>query len=90
MRKRVPGAKIIGFPRGAGTSLRRYVDEVAVDAVGLDWMIDRGFAREQIQCRRAVQGNLDPDPATWTEDAAVHVWEKRQAVGSASMALRID
>jgi uroporphyrinogen decarboxylase len=33
---------------------------VAVDAVGLDWMIDRRFARERIQSRRPVQGNLDP------------------------------
>ncbi len=60
VRQRVPDAKIIGFPRGAGTSLPRYVDGVAVDAVGLDWMIDRAFAREHIQSRRPVQGNLDP------------------------------
>jgi uroporphyrinogen decarboxylase len=60
LRQKVPGAKIIGFPRGAGTSLRRYVDAVAVDAVGLDWMIDRDFARDDIQSRRPVQGNLDP------------------------------
>src|SRR4051812_30442345 len=52
LRKRRPDAKIIGFPRGAGTSLPRYVDQVGVDAVGLDWMIDRTFAREQIQTRR--------------------------------------
>jgi uroporphyrinogen decarboxylase len=60
VRKRIPDAKIIGFPRGAGTSLARYVDEIAVDAVGLDWMIDRVYACEHIQSRRAVQGNLDP------------------------------
>jgi uroporphyrinogen decarboxylase len=60
LRRRVPRAKIIGFPRGAGTSLTRYTEEVAVDAVGLDWMIDRAFARDQIQSRRPVQGNLDP------------------------------
>ena len=60
VRKRKADAKIIGFPRGAGTSLPRYVDRVEVDAVGLDWMIDRTFAREQIQNRRPVQGNLDP------------------------------
>jgi uroporphyrinogen decarboxylase len=60
LRKRRPGARIIGFPRGAGTSLPRYVDQVGVDAVGLDWMIDRVFARDQIQSRRPVQGNLDP------------------------------
>ena len=60
VRERVPKAKIIGFPRGAGSSLPRYVDQVGVDAVGLDWMIDRMFAREHIQSRRPVQGNLDP------------------------------
>jgi uroporphyrinogen decarboxylase len=60
VRKAVPGAKIIGFPRGAGTELERYVDEVAVDAVGLDWMVDLRHARERIQSRRPVQGNLDP------------------------------
>jgi uroporphyrinogen decarboxylase len=60
LRQRRPDAKIIGFPRGAGTSLPRYVERVGVDAVGLDWMIDRKFAREQIQARKPVQGNLDP------------------------------
>jgi len=60
LRARVPGARVIGFPRGAGTLLERYVAEVPVDAVGLDWMIDRRFARERIQSRRPVQGNLDP------------------------------
>jgi uroporphyrinogen decarboxylase len=60
VRKSVPQAKIIGFPRGAGTKLAGYVAGVPVDAVGLDWMIDPGFAREQVQSRRPVQGNLDP------------------------------
>jgi uroporphyrinogen decarboxylase len=60
VRKQCPGAKIIGFARGAGTLLERYADQVPVDAVGLDWMIDLTFAREQIQARRPVQGNLDP------------------------------
>jgi uroporphyrinogen decarboxylase len=60
LRQRVPGAKIIGFPRGAGTSLKTYVEGVDVDAVGLDWMIDRNFARNEIQRHRPVQGNLDP------------------------------
>jgi uroporphyrinogen decarboxylase len=60
LRRRVPDAKIIGFPRGAGTLLKAYVESVDVDAVGLDWMIDRGFARDEIQRRRPVQGNVDP------------------------------
>jgi uroporphyrinogen decarboxylase len=60
VRRQVPDAKIIGFPRGAGTQLARYAEQVKVDAVGLDWMIDRDFARETIQSRVPVQGNLDP------------------------------
>ena len=60
VRARIPGAKIIGFPRGAGTELSRYLATIPIDAVGLDWMIDLAFAREQIQSQRPVQGNLDP------------------------------
>src|SRR6202051_2341886 len=60
VRQHIPGAKIIGFPRGAGTKLVRYIAAVAIDAVGLDWMIEPGFARDEIQSRRPVQGNLDP------------------------------
>ena len=60
VREQVPGAKIIGFPRGAGTLLRHYVEHVPVDAVGLDWTIDKVFVRDEIQSRLPVQGNLDP------------------------------
>ena len=60
VRRQVPGAKIIGFPRGAGTALCRFVEQVPVDAVSLDWRIDRAFARDEIQKRKPVQGNLDP------------------------------
>jgi len=60
VRRRVPGAKIIGFPRGAGTKLLQYAAGVPVDAIGLDWMIEPGFARDRIQKLRPVQGNLDP------------------------------
>lgn len=60
LKRQVPRARVIGFPRGAGTSLMPYLEDVAVDAVGLDWMIDREFARDHIQARRPVQGNLDP------------------------------
>ncbi|MFZ0237303.1 MAG: uroporphyrinogen decarboxylase family protein, partial [Xanthobacteraceae bacterium] len=40
--------------------LRRYIDVVPVDAVGLDWTIDLDFARDELQRRKPVQGNLDP------------------------------
>ena len=60
VRNHIPGAKVIGFPRGVGTALLRYVEDVPVDAVGLDWTVDPAFARDQIQRRMPVQGNLDP------------------------------
>ncbi len=60
VRKSIPEAKIIGFPRGAGTKLTQYLAAVPVDAVGLDWIIELGFARDRIQKQRPVQGNLDP------------------------------
>ena len=60
VRKEIPDAKIIGFPRGAGTELGRYLEAIPVDAVGLDWTMELAFARDQIQSRRPIQGNLDP------------------------------
>ena len=60
VRAQIPAAKFIGFPRGAGSRLKRYIDAVPVDAVGLDWTIDLAFARDELQRRKPVQGNLDP------------------------------
>jgi uroporphyrinogen decarboxylase len=60
VRARIGGARVIGFPRGAGTKLGRYLAAVPVDAVSLDWMIELAFGRDQIQKLRPVQGNLDP------------------------------
>jgi uroporphyrinogen decarboxylase len=60
VRRHIPGARVIGFPRGVGTGLLRYVEDVPIDAVGLDWTVDLVFARDQIQWRMPVQGNLDP------------------------------
>ena len=60
LRAKRPGTKVIGFPRGAGKNIPRYVMETGVDAVSLESDIDRKFAREQIQSRVPVQGNVDP------------------------------
>lgn len=57
---RRPGAKVIGFPRGAGTQLASYVAGVPVDGVGLDWMIDRQQACAAVPGTIALQGNVDP------------------------------
>lgn len=60
VRARVEDAVIIGFPRGAGSRLARYVRGTGVNAVGVDWMADRGFVAREVQSLCAVQGNLDP------------------------------
>ncbi|MGI8527229.1 MAG: uroporphyrinogen decarboxylase [Pseudolabrys sp.] len=72
LRAKVPGAKMIGFPRGAGEKIPRYVEETGVDAVSLETNIDRTFAREQIQSRVPVQGNLDPEILRAGGDALDH------------------
>lgn len=59
VRKRRPGAMIIGFPKNSAARLRTYVRETGVDAVGLDWTVPFETARE-IQKLVPVQGNLDP------------------------------
>jgi uroporphyrinogen decarboxylase len=60
VRAKVPGAKIIGFPRGAGALLPGYVEATGVDAVSIDWTAEPSLIRERVQNRVAVQGNLDP------------------------------
>lgn len=60
VRAKVPGAKIIGFPRGAGALLPGYIEKTGLDAVSIDWTADPAFIREHVQSRVAVQGNLDP------------------------------
>jgi uroporphyrinogen decarboxylase len=60
LRRKVPNARVIGFPRGAGHLLEAYIDRVPVSAVSVDWMANRTFIRERVQSRVAVQGNLDP------------------------------
>jgi uroporphyrinogen decarboxylase len=58
--KHFPEVPIIGFPRGAGLLYERYAIETGINAVSLDTTVPTGFARERLQSRLAVQGNLDP------------------------------
>jgi uroporphyrinogen decarboxylase len=60
VRSRHPQARIIGFPRGAGSFYRNYAEVMAVDAVGLDWAVDPAWAAREVQPLKPVQGNLDP------------------------------
>lgn len=54
-----PDARIIGFPKGAGTLYATYREKTGVDVLGLDWAVPYSFAAE-LQKQGAVQGNLDP------------------------------
>lgn len=55
-----PQARFIGFPKGAGLRLERYVAATGVNAVGIDWTVPFDHARDRLQPQVAVQGNLDP------------------------------
>jgi uroporphyrinogen decarboxylase len=81
VRNAIPAARIIGFPRGAGSKLLPYLDALAVDAVGLDWTVELSFARESVQGLRPIQGNLDPlvllaggDALDWSIDAILEAF----------------
>lgn len=51
---------IIGFPRGAGTKLRAYVERSGVDAIALDQDVSPLALHGMIPPQMAVQGNIDP------------------------------
>jgi uroporphyrinogen decarboxylase len=60
VRKQVPGAKIIGFPRGAGIMAWPYAKMTGISAIGFDWTYDRESMAEDFQPQLPVQGNVDP------------------------------
>jgi uroporphyrinogen decarboxylase len=55
-----PEIPIIGFPRGAGSHLKTYVEQTGVDAVGIDFMTSLARVRNEVPESVALQGNLDP------------------------------
>lgn len=55
-----PEARIIGFPKAVGLRAEAYVAATGIDALGLDWTVPLDVARERLQTRVPVQGNLDP------------------------------
>lgn len=60
VRRQIPDAKIIGFPRGVGAMALPYVELTGVNGIGLDWTFEREIARDMLQPRVTVQGNVDP------------------------------
>ena len=61
VRKSVPGARIIGFPRAATLEgYERYAAETGVDAISIDTAVPISWAAQTLAPHVAVQGNLDP------------------------------
>src|SRR5260370_37127741 len=59
VRREMPDAKLIGFPRGAGALLPAYVGATGVTAVSIDWAAEPPLIRERVQNRVAVRGTID-------------------------------
>lgn len=59
LRKVIPGAPVIGFPRGAAGNLADYAKATGVNLLGLDYATPVGFAAG-LPAGLGVQGNLDP------------------------------
>lgn len=59
LRKVIPGAPVIGFPRGAAGNLATYAKATGVNLLGLDYATPVGFAAG-LPAGLGVQGNLDP------------------------------
>ena len=55
-----PEVPIIAFPRGAGVMYRAFAEELGVEALSLDTTVPPAWAREALQGRVALPGNLDP------------------------------
>jgi uroporphyrinogen decarboxylase len=61
VRKAIPNAKIIGFPRAATQAgYETYAAQTGVDAVSIDTAASMGWAAKALGGRVALQGNLDP------------------------------
>lgn len=60
VRREIPGAPIIGFPRGAAGMLPAYVAATGVNALGLDYSMPVETAKQALPKGLPVQGNLDP------------------------------
>jgi uroporphyrinogen decarboxylase len=51
---------VIGFPKGAGALYKPYVQQTAIQGVGVDYQLPLAYIREELQPICTVQGNLDP------------------------------
>ncbi len=59
LRTKYPDVPIIGFPRGAGPLYQRYIEAIDVQGVSVDETISASWARDHLQSKVTVQGNVD-------------------------------
>lgn len=60
VRREIPDAPIIGFPRGAAGMIAKYAEATKVNVVGIDYATPVSFADGMLPKTLGVQGNLDP------------------------------
>ena len=61
VRKSIPNAKIIGFPRAATqTGYESYAEQTGVDAISIDTAASMAWAAKALGGNVVLQGNLDP------------------------------
>ncbi len=60
LKKRHPGLPIIGFPKGSGGGYIQFAESGMFDGLALDTSVPAEWARDVLQPKVAVQGNLDP------------------------------
>jgi uroporphyrinogen decarboxylase len=60
LKKTAPGVPVIVFPRGVATGYRDFAEAGIGAAISLDQHIDPVWARDAVQSKSVVQGNLDP------------------------------
>lgn len=60
LKAKYPHLPVIAFPRGAGALYDSYAAATGADAVGMDYTVPLGWARDHLWSKTVVQGNLDP------------------------------
>lgn len=61
IKDKYPNMPIIGFPRGCGKNSLLYARETGINAIGMDYDMDKRWAAENLQSLVPVQGNLHPE-----------------------------
>lgn len=61
LRKIHSDTPVIGFPREAGEKSVNYAKNTGINAIGMDYSLDREWARDNLQEIMPVQGNLHPE-----------------------------